>query len=101
MKRKATSVQPKDVALIFAVTGALLSIPLIAMQFTDEVAWTLFDFVVMGMLLSGTGSLIVLASRKIRNKTYRAAAITALIGGLLIFWIHLAVGIGDLPFGGS
>jgi hypothetical protein len=68
MKRKATSVQPKDVALIFAVTGALLSIPLIAMQFTDEVAWTLFDFVVMGMLLSGTGSLIVLASRKIRTK---------------------------------
>ncbi len=101
MKQKQYGVQTKDIALVVVGTGAALSIPFIAMQFTNEVQWTLFDFAVMGTLLSGTGFLIALASRKIRSNTYRTAAITALIAGLLIVWIHLAVGIGNLPFGGS
>lgn len=77
-------------------------IPLVAMQFTSEVDWTMFDFIVMGILISGTGLMIVLASRMIKNPTHRAIAIMALIAVLLITWVHLAVGIVDSwPLAGS
>jgi hypothetical protein len=44
----------------------LLLIPLIAMQFTNEVNWTLFDFVVAGVLLLGTGFICELVIRKVK-----------------------------------
>ena len=36
------------------------------MQFTNEVNWTLFDFVVAGILLLGTGLIFNLVVRKIK-----------------------------------
>ena len=33
----------------------ILSLPLVAMQFTDEVVWSLWDFVVVGVLLAIIG----------------------------------------------
>jgi archaellum biogenesis protein FlaJ (TadC family) len=47
----------------------LLLIPLIAMQFTNEVNWTLFDFVVAGVLLLGTGFICELVIRKVKNQS--------------------------------
>jgi hypothetical protein len=74
-------------------TATLLLIPLIAMQFTDEVNWTLFDFVAAGVLLLGTGTMCELAIRKISNPKYRIAACTVLLAFLLLIWAELAVGI--------
>jgi hypothetical protein len=36
------------------------------MQFTNEVNWTLFDFVVAGVLLLGTGFICELVIRKVK-----------------------------------
>src|ERR1044072_2952161 len=36
------------------IVGIILMIPLVAIQFTDEVAWTLLDFVTAGSLLFGS-----------------------------------------------
>jgi hypothetical protein len=92
----------KDISSVFAITASILMIPLVAMQFTQEVDWKLLDFVLMGILISGTGLLIVIASRKIKNINHRALAIVALIATLLIVWVHLAVGIVDTwPLAGS
>jgi hypothetical protein len=44
------------------------------MQVTDEVNWSLADFVFAGVLLGGTGLLLERATRKPRNLAYRAAA---------------------------
>ena len=41
---------------IFRIVGILLLIPMIAMQLTDEVKWSFFDFLIMGIMLSITGS---------------------------------------------
>ena len=57
------------------VTAFVLLLPLVAMQFTDEVDWGLADFVSAGVLLGGTGLLLERAARKPRNIAYRAAAI--------------------------
>ncbi len=45
----------------------LLLMPLIAMQFTNEVNWTLSDIVVAGVLLLGTGLICELVIRKIKK----------------------------------
>ena len=54
------------IAIVFAVAFLLL-IPLTAMQFTDEVNWTLLDFVTAGVLLLGTGLLCELVMRKVNK----------------------------------
>lgn len=50
----------KSTAFLALATGILLLIPLIAMQFIDEVKWTLSDFVIAGIFLFGTGFFISL-----------------------------------------
>ena len=85
--------QYKRLILIVLPTAMLLLIPLIAMQFTDEVNWTLFDFVAAGVLLFSTGIMCELAIRKINNPKYRIAACAFLLALLLLIWAELAVGI--------
>jgi len=79
----------------------LLLMPLIAMQFTDEVNWTLIDFVIAGVLLFGTGLTFDLVIRKVKNIKYRIAISIALLMALLLIWAELAVGIFGTPFSGS
>jgi len=103
MATKSTNIimQNKDVAGVFAVTAVLLAVPLIAMQFSDEWDWKPFDFIIIGTLLIGTGLLMALASRKIKNISYRAAAVIALLAACLLIWAELAVGIFGSPFAGQ
>ncbi len=73
-------------------TCLVLLVPLLAMQFTAEVDWTLVDFVVMGILVFGTGSLFVLAARKVPRKYWPALG-AVFAAGFLYAWAELAVGI--------
>lgn len=84
--------QNKVFLWIALATGAILSVPLIAMRFTREVNWTSFDFIVMGVLLFGTSSLFVLAARRVARKHWLAVGI-AVAAGFLYLWAELAVGI--------
>ena len=90
-------------ALILIVPGIafLLSIPFIAMQFTDEVNWTVFDFIVAGILLLGTGLLCWLVIRKVNKIKHRLAICLTILAVLLLIWAELAVGIFGTPFGGT
>jgi hypothetical protein len=90
MKTDTTAYRSARVVL---ATALILTLPLLAMQFTDQVAWSLADFVVAGALLAGTGLTYVLATRKAGNLAYRAAVGVALAAALLLVWINLAVGI--------
>ena len=91
----------KDIVVVFVVTGLILMIPLVAMQFTKEVDWNLFDFVVMGVLMIGTGLLMVLATRRIKNRDYQIVTIIALLVLFLLAWAEGAVGVFGSPFAGS
>lgn len=114
MKNKNSNIiaRNKDIASVFIMTAAILMLPLLAMIFdwqvpepgysiSSEVDWGPFDFVVMGTLLSGTGLLIVLALRKIKDTPRWAAIIIALLLAFLLIWAELAVGIFGSPFAGS
>jgi hypothetical protein len=78
-------------------TGLLLLIPLLAMRFSDEVNWSLSDFVLMGTLIFGTALALELIVRRARSLAHRAALAIALAASFLLVWVNLAVGIiGDV-----
>ena len=86
---------------ILIVVAILLSIPLIAMQFTDEVSWTILDFVVMGILLLSIGFICELTIRKVSKVKHRIAICITILVVFLLIWAELAVGIFGTPFAGS
>jgi len=80
----------------WSFASLILLLPLIAMQFTDTVNWSVGDFVFAGVLVIGTGIAYELAMRMTRSIAYRAAAGIALAGAFLLLWLNGAVGvIGD------
>jgi hypothetical protein len=93
--------QNKRLTGIVLTVALILSIPLIAMQFTNEVDWDLRDFMIMGVLLLGTGLLCELVIRKVTNWNYRIGLIAVLLLVLFLIWTELAVGIFGTPFAGS
>lgn len=86
---------------IVLTAALLLLIPLIAMQFTSEVNWTLSDFVVAGVLLFGTGLMLELVLRKVKQTGRRIALCAVIILALMVIWVELAVGIFGTPFAGN
>jgi peptidoglycan/LPS O-acetylase OafA/YrhL len=94
-------IQNKRLIGIVLAVVLLLLIPLIAMQFTNEVNWELSDFVVMGVLLLGTGLLCELVLRKVKKTEHRVLICGALFIALFLIWAELAVGIFGTPFAGS
>jgi hypothetical protein len=85
--------KPKNILVFFIATVLLLLIPLIAMQFTNEVNWSLFDFVIMGTLLFGCGLLYEFISSKGDTLAYKAGSALAVGTGLFLIWSNLAVGV--------
>lgn len=83
----------KRLAIIFSIPVFILMIPLVAMQFTHEVAWTLFDFIVAGILLFGTALLCELTIRKLTTKRLRLFVCGVILLGLAVVWLELAVGL--------
>jgi hypothetical protein len=77
---------------IALVTGLILLVPLMAMQFTSEVNWTVSDFVVMGTLLFGTGFIFVQVAR-VTPRKYWVLLGTAFVIAILWLWVELAVGL--------
>ena len=71
----------------------VLMIPLVAMQFSSEVNWDLFDFVIMGAILMAVGLVYELIVRKSEKRTYRVAFGIAIVSFFLLFWVNAAVGI--------
>ncbi len=79
----------------------LLLIPLVAMQFTNEVNWSLLDFLVMGILLLGAGLAGEVVLRMVKKTDYRFLLLFVILLLFLLIWAELAVGIFGTPFAGS
>jgi hypothetical protein len=77
----------------WVIAALILLLPLVAMQFTDEVDWDETDFAVFGAMLFGVCGTYELAARMTRNTAYRAAVGVAVVAAFILIWINLAVGI--------
>lgn len=91
----------KRLIIILIAVVVILVIPLIAMPFSDEINWTLSDFIVAAMLLFGFGLMFDLILRKIKKRKYRIVLSVILLLALILIWAELAVGIFGSPLAGN
>ena len=82
----------KMFVLLALLTGLILLVPLTAMQFTNEVNWSLSDFTILGALLFCMGSIFIHVAR-IAKRKYRTLITIGFILLTLWIWAELAVGV--------
>ena len=87
--------------LILIGATVLLLVPFIAMQFSNEVVWTSSDFVLMGILLFGTGLSIETILRKVKTVKNRILLSAAILAVFFLLWAEMAVGLFGSPIAGS
>lgn len=85
----------KSAGVVVLAAAAILLVPALAMQFTDEVNWGPGDFAAAGALLLGTGLAYVTLTRAVIRPRRRIIIGSALALLLLLVWAELAVGIID------
>lgn len=71
--------------MIFGIMS-ILSIPLIAMQFTNEVNWSVSDFLIMGALLLTVVLVIEFILRKVTKTKSRIGIVAILLVLFLLIW---------------
>ena len=91
------------------VTAAVLAVPALAMAFnigvpdpgqgTEGVNWGPMDFATMGVLILGSGLLFEYASSRGGSVAHKAAVGIAVLAGLGLIWVNLAVGMMDVENG--
>ena len=91
----------KRLIIIVSIVAFILLIPLIAMQITDEVNWTLMDFVIGGILLFGFGLLLDFVFRTLSESKYKYAVGIVVVIVFILICMELAVGIFGTPFAGN
>ena len=90
----------KSLLIILFTVGLLLLIPLIAMQLTEEVNWTIADFIIAATLLISTGLILTYIIKKVKKPIFRIVLSMTLLIILMLVWIELAVGIFGTPLSG-
>lgn len=100
MNRRVSAI-PSNPLTMWRIVGwgtltALLSLPGIAMEFTEEVRWEAPDFILAAIMLGGVGLAFEMAVRASGSLAYRGGAAIAIGVSLLTLWVNGAVGIaGD------
>ena len=91
------------------ITAAVLAVPALAMAFNigvpdpgtgiEGVNWGPMDFAIIGVLVLGSGLLFEYASARAGTMAHRAAVGIAVLAGLGLIWVNLAVGMMDVETG--
>lgn len=97
-------IQPKVLIRLAIITLVLLSVPLLMAVFDwkmidpgspepESINWGVFDFLVMGMLIFGTGLAYELLKLRVSGRTNRIILAVVLLGLFVYIWAELAVGV--------
>ena len=79
----------------------LLLVPIFGNVFFDEFDWSLFDFILMGIILISIGFLINLIIDKFKKRSYKIILIIITLFFFKFLYVELAVGIIGTPFAGN
>ena len=79
----------------------LLLFPLVGKLVSNEVNWSFFDFIVMGMLILLVSFGIKQIIKRTNSMHYRILLIGSILLLFLLVWVELAVGIFGTPFAGN
>lgn len=80
---------------------SLLLVPMLAQLFSNAIQWSLFDFIVMGVLLLGLATGITLVYKMRTNKNIRRILLLVVLILFFILWAELAVGLFGSPLAGN
>lgn len=86
---------------LLIAAAIILLVPIVAMQFSPEVNWSGFDFMVAGMLLLGTVFSIEVILRITKSSQKRLVFVLLILTALFLIWAELAVGIFGTSLAGS
>ena len=76
-------------------------ISFIAMQYTDEVSWTVPDLIIMGIMLMSISFICVFAIRKATKRNQKIAVCFLIVLAFILVLAELAVGIFGTLFEGK
>jgi hypothetical protein len=104
------TMQTKNYLRWVVITGVVLAVPALVMALgigiydpgsgDDGLNWGLMDFAIVGVLVLGSGILYEYASSRLGGTpAHRAAAGIAVLAGLGLIWVNLAVGMMDVESG--
>lgn len=79
----------------------LLLFPLVGTLVSNEVNWSFFDFIVMGILILSMSFGIKQVVMTTKNTNYRILIIGMILLVFILIWVELAVGIFDTPLAGN
>ena len=79
----------------------LLLITFFGMQYSNEVKWSLNDFIIMGVILLSFGIILDKIIYTVGAFNKRVILISTLIILFFLLWAELAVGLFNSPFAGS
>lgn len=96
-----TSLPTRVLAGVALATAFVLMINLAAMQFTDSVEWSWFDFTAAAVLLLGVGVAFAFATKGLRKIEHKTVAALVVLAALALLWVELAVGLVGSPIAGS
>ncbi|MBG9378207.1 hypothetical protein I5907_18355 [Panacibacter sp. DH6] len=75
------------------ITTLLLAIPLIAMQFSTTVNWSLADFIIAAVLIFTTIFTWVFVAGRFTGIAYKLAVAAVIGATFLLVWVNIAVGL--------
>lgn len=84
-------ISKKNTFHIALVTIVVLFIPLVAMQFSDEVKWDVVDFIAAGTLLVFFGYVYKILTKSSNSKKRNAITGVIVFTSLIIVWAGIAV----------
>lgn len=96
-----TITQKERRIILFSAATTFLAVPLIAMQFSKEVNWQAFDFVIASILLFGTAFACDFILTNVKDTKRRVFICLGVLLLLFVIWAELAVGIFGSPIAGS
>ncbi len=91
----------KKIRNLGTIVLAILGIPLLIMEFSSAVKWSLADFVLAGILLFGSGLAGIIILELVPNRKWKIVLVLLLLVLLLLVWAELAVGIFNSRFSGN
>ena len=83
----------KRFSLILVAIAAILLLPWVGMQISDETNWTTLDFIIAGSLLLATGISCELILRKAKYTKRKLAGCVLVLLLFMLIWAELAVGL--------
>lgn len=87
--------------IIPIAVSVILAVPFVAMMLTEQVNWSMSDFLVAGLLLTSLGFAGRWILSNVRPLHYKVISVLLLLSVLIIIWLELAVGIFGSPFAGN